>query len=226
MTKNNRIMAILWIIVLMLTMSLSDDALARGGRRGGGGYSGSSSSYGSGKTVHVNAYTRRDGTYVRSHYRSPPGHSGSSGYSRHSGGYSSGYSSYSSGYSSGSSGYSGSEPALTPAGLPPGFEAASLKPTATASTGALFPVSATVPNGPTQTTINECKGNGWCYVTVNPNGTQEARTSPTMDISYPPLGMNIQFVDAKQPQRGIEISEAEWQRRQALPRLMIQDNVP
>ena len=45
------------------------------------------------------------------------------------------------------SGYSSGGPALTLAGVPSGFGAASLKPTATAATGTLFPVSATVLSG-------------------------------------------------------------------------------
>jgi hypothetical protein len=37
-----------------------------------GSYRGELNAYGAPKTVHVNGYFRRDGTYVRGHYRSPP----------------------------------------------------------------------------------------------------------------------------------------------------------
>jgi hypothetical protein len=48
-------------------MSLGGEA------KGGGSGSRSGSSGSSGKTVHVSGYTRRDGTYVSSYDRAPPG---------------------------------------------------------------------------------------------------------------------------------------------------------
>jgi hypothetical protein len=37
-----------------------------------GSYAGEPNANGVPKTVHVNGYYRKDGTYVREHYRSPP----------------------------------------------------------------------------------------------------------------------------------------------------------
>ncbi len=64
-------------VVLLIGLGLATDVLAGGtcsGVKGGCGRSRSrSSSSSSGGTVHVNGYTRKDGTYVRPHTRRAPG---------------------------------------------------------------------------------------------------------------------------------------------------------
>lgn len=81
---------------LTAVLAVSASAAGKGGGSGGGGNRGGSSSgshshssgSSAGKTVHVNGYSRKDGTYVQSHDRAAPGHgTGSSGSSLSIGGW-------------------------------------------------------------------------------------------------------------------------------------------
>jgi hypothetical protein len=88
------------------------------------------------------------------------------------------------------------------------------------STSAL---SQPVPLGAPVMRIDQCGDKGWCYVTVYPDGSREARANPVADISYPPAGVSAEFVVGNQ-QTGVEINEADLLGVLSNQRLMIQNN--
>lgn len=63
---------------------------------------------------------------------------------------------------------------------PPSADAAQ-EPAANAN-----PPAASPPPPQPGLTSNPCFGKGWCYITVYPDGRQEASGNPPMDISWPP----------------------------------------
>ncbi len=134
--------------------------------RGGGGHSSSSGGY---KPVHVNGYFRKDGTYVSPHYRSLP--SNGTGYAPMS------------------------YPYATPNTAAPLPDQTVPVQSTTAITPPPAASVAVLPPPPAPTRVDECRGKGWCYVTFAPDGTQEARTNPVTDISYPPApGVSMQRI--------------------------------
>ena len=80
-----------------------------------------------------------------------------------------------------------------------------------------------VPLGAPAMRVDQCGDQGWCYVTVHPDGSREAQASPVTDISYPPAGVSTQFVVGHQ-QTGVEINEADLLGVLNTQRLMIQNN--
>ncbi|HRX69872.1 MAG: hypothetical protein KDJ22_11310 [Candidatus Competibacteraceae bacterium] len=80
-----------------------------------------------------------------------------------------------------------------------------------------------VPLGAPVMRVDQCGDKGWCYVTVYPDGSREARANPVTDISYPPAGVSAKFVIGDQ-QTGVEINEADLLGVLNSQRLMIQNN--
>lgn len=144
---------ILAALIILIAFAV-DEANARG--RGGGGFHS-----GGGKSVYVHGYTRRDGTYVRPYYRSPPGGSSSIPSGR--------------GYFPLSPVESLPAPSSSPA------TASAAPPSSAPSAPQVFALGAL----PTPK-IDDCPTRGWCYIALNPDGGWEAHARPITDVSYPP----------------------------------------
>lgn len=84
-------------------------------------------------------------------------------------------------------------------------------------------LSQPVPLGAPVMWVDQCGDTGWCYVTVYPDGSREARANPVTDVSYPPAGVPAKFVIGDQ-QTGVEISEADLLGAINSQRLMIQNS--
>ena len=144
------------LFALIILIVFAADAVNARGRGGGSSYSRG------GKSVYVHGYTRKDGTYVRSHYRSPPG-GGSS-------------------IPSGRAYYPLSPaPTYSPAPSYSPATTTTAPPNPTPSVPKVFPMG-----DPPAPKIDNCPTKGWCYITLNPDGGREANAQPTMDVSYPP----------------------------------------
>jgi len=139
--------------------------------------------YSSGGSVSVRGYTRRDGTYVRPHTRSAPGRS---------------YLPYVVPAAAATAAVIASRPAQASPSSPSiqPLQFAAPDSSAVESGGSSPPISVPAPASASQpvaippvqlkTTINECGNKGWCYITINPDGTQEFRANPATNIAYPP----------------------------------------
>lgn len=158
-----------WIVkALFLSLSLivtTLDSEARGR---------SSSGYSSYKPVSVRGYFRRDGTYVNPHFRSLP-----------------------------SRNY-GVLPLPAISTLPPSepppvkrYEPAPAEPDKSSSPVSKSEIDdsqrfatppreipASPPLAPSR--VATCPGKGWCYISVNADGSQDASYTPKQDLSYPP----------------------------------------
>lgn len=74
--------------------------------------------------------------------------------------------------------------------------------------------------------ISNCGSTGWCYITNMPDGRRIESSNPTTDISYPPKGIPVNYVDANsmEPQTGVVITDGEFECQQQLPSLTITNN--